>query len=162
VDDDSVEQRSDGLAVARDARLEPTRSSFMFNFDWFHGPGLKRQVDEAKVRCARRRLPGVPPNDGSGNEEFQRCIAALETRIVLYLKDGLSYEMREMVDIGISSALAFECVPVDENYQVGAYVIVVPFEDIARVEVFAVHPDDKPQENIRIPGFRAAAGEGRD
>ncbi len=70
--------------------------------------------------------------------------------------------MREMVDIGINSALAFECVPVDENYQVGAYVIVVPFEDIARVEVFAVHPDEKPQENIRIPGFRTGAADGRD
>jgi hypothetical protein len=41
-------------------------------------------------------------------------------------------------------------------------VIVVPFEDIARVEVFAVHPDDKPQENIRIPGFRTGTPEGRD
>ena len=68
-----------------------------------------------------------------------------------------------MADIGMSSALAFECVPVDENYQVGAYVIVVPFEDIARVEVFAVHPDEKPQENLRIPGFRSASSDaGRD
>jgi hypothetical protein len=64
--------------------------------------------------------------------------------------------------MGISSALSFECVPVDENYQVGAYVVVVPFEDIARVEVFAVHPDDKPQDNIRIPGFKSAAESSRD
>ena len=70
--------------------------------------------------------------------------------------------MKEMADIGISSALAFECMPVDENYQVGAYVVVVPFEDISRVEVFAVHPDEKPQENIRIPGFKAGAHEGRE
>ena len=31
-------------------------------------------------------------------------------------------------------------------------------EDIARVEVFAVHPDEKPQENIRIPGFNSRPG----
>jgi hypothetical protein len=142
---------------------EPTRSAFMFNFDWFHGPGLRRQIDEAKGRCAVRKFPEAGKNkQGNGNTEYQRYKDQLETRIILYLKDGLSYEMREMVDIGVSSALAFECVPVDENYQVGAYVIVVPFEDIARVEVFAVHPDDKPQENIRIPGFRSGAGEPRE
>jgi hypothetical protein len=132
----------------------------MFNFDWFHGPGLRRQIEEAKLRCAARKFPEVRNSKaGNGHAEFERYKDALETRIILYLKDGLSYEMREMVDIGMSSALAFECVPVDENYQVGAYVIVVPFEDIARVEVFAVHPDDKPQDNIRIPGFRASAPE---
>ena len=135
----------------------------MFNFDWFHGPGLRRQIEEAKERCAIRKFPEARKSKaGNGHGEFQRYKDALETRIILYLKDGLSYEMKEMVDIGMSSALAFECVPVDENYQVGAYVIVVPFEDIARVEVFAVHPDDKPQENIRIPGFRTSAPEGRD
>lgn len=142
---------------------EPSRSAFMFNFDWFHGPGLRRQIDEAKHRCAARKFPDVKrARTGNGNTAYNEYLEALETRTILYLKDGLSYEMKEMVDIGISSALAFECVPVDENYQVGAYVIVVPFEDIARVEVFAVHPDDKPQENIRIPGFRTGAGEGRD
>lgn len=143
--------------------LEPTRSSGMFNFDWFHGPGLRRQIDEAKRRCAARRFPDVRRSrDQNGNPEWREYMDALETRIILYLKDGLSYEMREMVDIGISSALAFECTPVDENYKVGAYVIVVPFEDIARVEVFAVHPDEKPQESIRIPGFRSGGAEGRE
>lgn len=131
----------------------------MFNFDWFHGPGLRRQIDEAKRRCARNKFPDADKRrKGNGKNEQQEYLDALETRIILYLKDGLSYEMKEMVDIGISSALAFECTPVDENYQVGAYVIVVPFEDIARVEVFAVHPDDKPQDNIRIPGFNFKQG----
>jgi hypothetical protein len=134
----------------------------MFNFDWFHGGGLQRQIEEAKLRCAAKQFPNVDRQKaGNGNSEFNRHLEELETRIILYLKDGLSYEMREIVDIGISSALTFECMPVDENYQVGAYVIVVPFDDIARVEVFAVHPDEKPQENIRIPGFRSG-GEGRD
>jgi len=135
----------------------------MFNYDWFHGPGLRRQIEEAKERCAARKFPDAARSrKGNGKAEPQQYKDDLETRIVLYLKDGLSYEMREIADIGINSALAFECVPVDENYQVGAYVIVVPFEDIARVEVFAVHPDEKPQENIRIPGFRSAATDTRD
>src|SRR5512140_1520275 len=140
---------------------QPARSTFMFNFDWFHAPGLRRQIDEAKKRCTARKFPDYARGAGDGNTAHQQYYDALETRTILYLRDGLSYEMREMVDIGISSALAFECVPVDENYQVGAYVIVVPFEDIARVEVFAVHPDEKPQDNIRIPGFRSGAAEGR-
>lgn len=128
----------------------------MFNYDWFHGPGLQRQVSEARERCARRKFPEEQRANGHA-ADFDKYRAELETRIILYLRDGLSYEMRETVDIGISSALAFECVPVDENYQVGAYVIVVPFEDIARIEVFAVHPDEKPTENLRIPGFRAGS-----
>ena len=69
--------------------------------------------------------------------------------------------MKELTETGVSSALAFECVPVDENYKVGAIVIVAPYDDIARVEVFAVHPDEKPQENLRIPGFRSAAAEAK-
>jgi hypothetical protein len=137
------------------------KGSFMFNFDWFHGGGLQRQVEEAKNRCAYKKFPESKGNT-NGSPEFHAYRAQLETRTILYLKDGLSYEMREMADMGISSALSFECVPVDENYQVGAYVVVVPFEDIARVEVFAVHPDDKPQENIRIPGFKSAAESNRD
>jgi hypothetical protein len=133
----------------------------MFNYDWFHGAGLQRQVEEAKNRCAAKKFPDA--KQGNGSSEYLEYRSELETRTILYLKDGLSYEMREMAEMGISSALAFECVPVDENYQVGAYVIVVPFEDIARVEVFAVHPDEKPEENIRIPGFKSAADvSGRD
>jgi len=131
----------------------------MFNFDWFHSGGLDRQIEEAKNRCASKKFP--PDARGNGKSEWSRYRDELETRIVLYLKDGLSYEMREMADIGMSSALAFECVPVDESYAVGAYVVVVPFEDIARVEVFAVHPDEKPVENLRIPGFKASADQNR-
>ncbi len=135
----------------------------MFNYDWFHGPGLQRQIDEAKSRCAGQKFPDAAcRKNGNGTDEYDQYKQELETRIILYLKDGLSYEMKEIADIGMSSALAFECVPVDESYQVGAYVIVVPFEDIARVEVFAVHPEEKPEENIRIPGFRAGAADGRE
>ncbi len=129
----------------------------MFNYDWFHHGGLQRQVEEAKTRCAAKKHPQTAKSNGSA--DFHAYREQLETRIILYLRDGLSYEMKEMAEIGTSSALAFECVPVDENYQVGAYVVVVNFDDIARVEVFACHPDEKPLENLRIPGFKSNAQE---
>lgn len=126
----------------------------MFNYDWFHGDGLRRQVEEAKRRCGQKKFP--QSKAGNGTAEYHEYLQQLETRIILYLKDGLSYEMKELAEIGTSSALAFECQPVDEQYQVGAFVVLVPFEDISRVEVFAVHPDEKPSDSLRIPGFRAA------
>jgi hypothetical protein len=154
----------------------------MFNFDWFHHGGLTRLIEEAKTRCARRKYPptddaaaaaaarkarpqphkknnDTEPGRDPAREKYEAFRSALAIRIILYMKDGLTYEMKEMVDIGMSSALTFECTPVDENYKVGAIVLIVPFEDIARVEVFAVHPDDRPQENLRIGGFRSAAAE---
>ena len=126
----------------------------LFTYDWFHRGGLQRQTDEAKRRCAAKKFPDGPKGSYDGRD-YDTFVDELETRTVLYLKDGLSYEMREICDLGMSSALAFECVPVDENYQVGAYVIVISFDDIARVEVFAVHPSEKPTDTLRIPGFRA-------
>lgn len=130
----------------------------MFNYDWFHSGGLDRLVHDARLRCSLKKFPGEAENE-EPSEEFRAFYDTLDTRTILYMKDGLTYEMREMADIGMSSALAFECVPLDENYRVGAIVIVAPFEDIARVEVFAVHPEDKPEDNIKIPGFRAAASD---
>ncbi len=133
----------------------------MFDYDWFHKGGLQRLIDEARQRCAARRFPeeaGKP----EPSSEYAQFRDALETRIILYMKDGLTYEVKEITDLGTSSALAFECVPVDENYRVGSIVIMAPFDDIARVEVFAVHPDDKPQENFKIPGFRGAGESGRE
>ncbi|MCA9242826.1 MAG: hypothetical protein KDA32_02635 [Phycisphaerales bacterium] len=123
----------------------------MFNYEWFYCGGLDRLVEEATHRCARARYPNWETEQASEYEAYKE---SLEKRTILYMKDGLTYEMREMAEVGTSSALAFECLPVDENYHVGAIVIIAPFEDIARVEVFAVHPDEKPTENLRIPGFR--------
>lgn len=131
----------------------------MFNYDWFHNGGLARQIAEAKRRCAAKKLAGQSSSGGNGAAELEAYAAKLDTRVILYMKDGLTYEMKELADIGTSSALAFECTPVDDNYRAGAIVLVAPFEDIARVEVFAVHPDDRPVENFRIPGFRPAASE---
>lgn len=133
----------------------------MFNFDWFHHGGLHRLIEEAKDRCATKKHPATDGSNGQ-RDAFEAYRDELTTRIILYMKDGLTYEMKEMVDIGMSSALTFECMPMDDAYKVGAIVLVVPFEDIARVEVFAVHPDDKPQENLRIGGFRSAADSPRD
>lgn len=133
----------------------------MFNYDWFHHGGLQKLLDDARSRCANKKFPEHSgKKNGSVNKEWKEFREQLDTRTILYMKDGLTYEMKEMAEIGMNSALAFECVPVDDNYRVGSIVLVVPFEDIARVEVFAVHPDDKPQENIRIGGFRSAAADG--
>jgi hypothetical protein len=137
----------------------PTRSIFMFNYDWFHHGGLQRLRDEARTRCAQKKFPQTAPGGGNGSHDYGVYFEQLETRVILYLKDGLTYEMKEIAELGMSSALAFECVPVDEGYKAGAIVLIVPFEDIARVEVFAVHVDDKPTENLRIPGFRSAAAD---
>ncbi len=128
----------------------------MFNYEWFHNGGLQRLIDEAMSRCAAKKFPEHEGENGDGSPEYLAFRDALETRTILYMRDGLTYEMEEIADAGMTSALAFECVPVDENYKVGSIVIVAPYDDIARVEVFAVSADEKPQENIRIPGFRAA------
>jgi hypothetical protein len=133
----------------------------MFNYEWFHQGGLQRLIDDARTRCAAKKFPELDGKNGDASPEYTAYRDGLETRTILYMRDGLTYEMKEIADAGMTSALAFECVPVDENYKVGSIVIVAPYEDIARVEVFAVDPDEKPQENVRIPGFRAAASEAK-
>ena len=133
----------------------------MFNYEWFHHGGLQRLIDDAKTRCAAKKFPTEDGKNGDASPEYTEFRDELEVRTILYLRDGLTYEMKEIADAGMTSALAFECVPVDENYKVGSIVIVAPYDDIARVEVFAVAADEKPQENIRIPGFRAAASEAK-
>jgi hypothetical protein len=133
----------------------------MFNYEWFHHGGLQRLVNEARNRCAAMKFPEYDGKNGDASPEYAAYRDALETRTILYMRDGLTYEMKDIAETGMSSALAFECVPVDENYKVGSIVIMAPYEDIARVEVFAVHADEKPQENLRIPGFRSAAAEAK-
>lgn len=132
----------------------------MFDHDWFHNGGLEKLVADARHRCAARHFADARRPAGRDSAEYERYFELLDTRVILYLKDGLTYELKEISQAGLCGALAFECVPVDENYKTGAIVLIVPFEDIARVEVFAVHPDDKPTENLKIPGFRSGAAEG--
>ena len=129
----------------------------MFTHDWFHRGGLERLQRAAQQRCAAPKYP-----DGHDSPDYVQYLSQLETRTIIYLKDGLTYEISKIIDLDTTSGLVFECVPVDESYRVGAIVIVTPFEDIARVEVFAVHPDDKPQENFRIPGFSGGLEHARE
>lgn len=129
----------------------------MFTHDWFHRGGLERLQQAARHRCAAHKFP-----DGSKSPDYMDYLSQLETRTIVYLKDGLTYEISEVIDLDTTSGLVFQCVPVDESYRVGAIVIVTPYEDIARVEVFAVHPQDKPQESFRIPGFGGGVEHARE
>lgn len=126
----------------------------MFNYDWFYGEAFQQQLMEARMRCVRRRYPDATPEDYENSSEIQEFEESLETRALVYLRDGFSYEVREFAELQCKSHLAFECEPVDEHYKVGAFVVTVPFEEIVRVEVFAVHPDEKPNDSPQITGFR--------
>lgn len=126
----------------------------MFTYDWFHGTPFQQQRQEAMNRCVARRFTDVNPADMDGNEDVREFYAELQLRTLIYLRDGFSYEIREIADVETKSHLVFECEPVDEQYKVGAFVVTVPFDEIARVEVFAVHPSEKPDDLPQITGFR--------
>ncbi len=126
----------------------------MFDYDWFHGPAFEQQQHEALERCALAHFPDLTEETLEDDLEAQRFIEDLELRRLIYLRDGFSYELKDMVDVHSKSHFTFECEPVDEQYKVGAFVVAVPFEDIARVEVYAVHPAEKPEDMPAITGFR--------
>ncbi len=141
----------------------------MFDYDWFTGPAFERQKQEARDRCARKRFPHVPADQVDTHAELQTFRGELEVRTLLYLRDGFSYEMKGLVDVGLRGVLTFECEPLDEQYKVGAFVVSLPFDEIVRVEVFAVHPSEKPEDMPVITGFRvsphdvsSSRDEGRD
>lgn len=129
----------------------------MFDFDWFHGPQFQEQQDEAKWRCALRRFPDLTRDDAGDNEEFRTFWESLKTRTLVYLRDGFSYELKEVADVSSKAHLTFECEPVDDHYKVGAFIISLPFDDLVRVEVFAVPADEMPDEAPAITGFRSRA-----
>ncbi len=126
----------------------------MFNHDWFHGPAYQEQVDEAKYRCAIGHFPDVDPEQRQEHEGMKGVFAELQTRTLIYLRDGFSYEVKQLAEVGSKSHLVFECMPVDDHYKVGAFVVSLPFDEIVRVEVFAVHPTQKPEDFPQITGFR--------
>lgn len=136
----------------------------MFTYDWFHRGGLERLQTAARQRCMVRfeERKDEPQIGFNGASKPEPKVEDLESRTIIYMKDGLTYEIREILELDTTAGLIFECLPVDETYRVGAIVIVAPYEDIARVEVFAVHPEDKPQESFRIPGFRAGVQAGHE
>lgn len=126
----------------------------MFNYDWFHGAAYQTQKDEARRRCVAAHFPDGVPAHRNGQSEMDAFRSELVLRTLIYLRDGFSYEIRELVEVGTRSHLIFECEPVDEHYKVGAFVVTVPFEEIGRVEVYAVHPSEKPDDLPQITGFR--------
>lgn len=126
----------------------------MFNYDWFHGRAYEQQIHEAEWRCVARRFPDVDRERLEANEEAQAFRKEVEARTLVYLRDGFSYEVKQFAELNSKSHLVFECEPVDEQYKVGAFVVTVPFEEIVRVEVFAVHPSEKPDDMPQITGFR--------
>ena len=126
----------------------------MFNYDWFHGLPFEQQKDEARRRCAARRFPDADLLKTDIDPNIEQFYSELEVRTLIYLRDGFSYEVRHFSDVGSKSHLVFECEPVDEPYKVGAFVVTVPFDEIVRIEVFAVHPSEKPEDMPQITGFR--------
>lgn len=127
----------------------------MFNHDWFHGPAYQEQQHESRTRCAIRHFPDLTPEKCMTDKEFQKFHSELEVRTLIYLRDGFSYEVKEIADVGSKSHLVFECMPVDDHYKVGAFVVSLPFDEIVRVEVFAVHPEESPEDSPQITGFRS-------
>ena len=128
----------------------------MFTHDWFHGPPFQEQQDEARWRCAISHFPDVPEEERLEHEGMRKLAGELDLRMLVYLRDGFSYEVKDIADVPSKSHLVFECVPMDEHYKVGAFVVSLPYEEIVRVEVFAVHPKEKPEEYPMITGFRSS------
>jgi len=126
----------------------------MFDYDWFTGKAFEQQKDDARIRCARKRFPEVDPK--APTPAFTSFLKELETRVLVYLRDGFSYEIKDMANVDSRSHMTFECEPVDEHYKVGAFVVAVPFDDIVRIEIFAVHPSEKPENLPLITGFRSS------
>jgi len=126
-----------------------------FDYDWFIGPIFENQHHQARLRCAQKKFPDISPKDIESHPDAKQFLDALEVRTIVYLRDGFSYEVKEMVDVGSCSMLTFECEPLDEQYRVGAFVVTLQFEEIVRVEVFAVHPSEKPEDTPVITGFRS-------
>ncbi len=128
-----------------------------FDHDWWHGDGLKRQIDDARRRCLRARFPDEQDPLQPRDPRAAAYAAAIEARVILYLRDNSIYEIKDLVDAGRTAYLTFECLPADEAYRVGSFVVAVPFDEIARVEVFAVHESEKPEDSPLIKGFAAGS-----
>ena len=129
----------------------------MFDYDWFHGQQFHEQRSEAKLRCGLRRFPKLTRENADQDPDFMKLFDSLGVRTLIYLRDGFSYEFKDFADVESKSHLTFECEPVDDQYKVGAFVISVPFEDVVRVEIYAVPPDEMPVELPPITGFKARA-----
>jgi len=129
----------------------------MFDYDWFQGMAFLQQQEEARWRCTARRFPELEAEALEEHEDARRFHEEVIVRTLVYLRDGFSYELKEMADVASKTHLTFECEPVDDHYKVGSFVVSVPFDEIVRVEAFAVHPSQKPEDMPLITGFRGRA-----
>ena len=128
-----------------------------FSYDWFHSIAFEQQKEEAAWRCVARNFPDLSRPKLEENAEAVSFRSELELRTLIYLRDGFRYEVKGIADVASKSHLVFECEPIDDHYKVGAFVVTLPFEEIVRVEVFAVHPNQKPDDLPQITGFRGYA-----
>lgn len=128
----------------------------IFNFEWWFDAAYRERLDEAKNRCAAIHFPELDVETAADDSEYKGFFEQLEARTIVYLRDGFSYEIKEIIPTRSTAALTFECAPADDSYKVGAFVVTVPFEDIIRVEVFACHPKEKPEDMPAIRGFGSA------
>ncbi len=126
----------------------------MFDYDWFHGPAYEQQRNEARMRCMFKKFADRDPDSLEHDDQARSFYEGLVARSLVYLRDGFSYEVKEMANVDSKTHLTFECEPVDDHYKVGAFVVSVPFDEIVRVEVFAVHSSEKPEDMPLITGFR--------
>jgi hypothetical protein len=129
----------------------------VFDYDWFFGGNFDEQREEARWRCSLARFPHLDRDEGLDDKDLVQFWDELKLRTLIYLRDGFSYELKELAPVSSKSQLTFECEPVDEHYKVGAFVITVPFDDVVRVEVFAVHQGEMPDDAPAITGFRGRA-----
>lgn len=128
----------------------------LFNYDWWFGADYARRTQEAKRRCAVSHFARLDPARAASEDALAEFMAQLEARTIVYLRDGFSYEMKEPIDLKTTASFTFECTPADDTYKVGAFVITIPFDEIVRIEVFAFHPQEKPEEMAAIKGFASA------
>lgn len=138
----------------------------VFNFDWWFDKIYDERVTEACTRCALSHFPELKPEKADSDPKYKKFLDELESRTIVYLRDGFSYEIKELIRNPNTTTLTFECMAADEAYKVGCFVVTVPFDDIVRVEVFAVHPQEKPEDMPAIKGFAhaqasPARGDGR-
>ena len=127
----------------------------MFDYDWFHGSSYEQQKQDALCRVAQKKYPDRPRAEIVEDEACRKCMDDLECRTLIYLRDGFSYELKALArEVDSKTHLTFECEPADELYKVGSFVVAIPFEEICRVEVYAVHPEQKPENKPIITGFK--------
>ena len=130
----------------------------VFIFNWCFDAQFQDRILVAKHRCAVDHFPDLKPEKAEKDPKYKEFFDELEARTILYLRDGFSYEIKEIMPGRDTMTLTFECVAADEAYKVGCFVVTVPFEDIVRVEVFSVHPEEKPEDMPAIKGFASAQG----